>query len=619
MIDGLGFANSFQNPSHNSLIFISTYVNKRIMNIMVDTGSQHSFINKNCLREFDKLQSFEISPQNFFMADGMTTFQVKDTIRLNISIGTFDTTAVAFVTTHLCTDMILGMDYLSQYDIEIKTKQNYITFNFGNEQVILSTNLESSSKRHSSSNPELIQSSINQQFHTSALSSINNLEQIISNLANHMTNPTQQNNLKSLLFKFQSTFDTSKYTIAKTEIFHVIETETHIPPASKCYPGNPTLNAELRKIVDKLLDAGLIANSQSPYAAPALLVKKKDNTWRLVIDYKKLNSITLKDNYPLPNMEMALQTLGCGYSYFSKFDLRSGFWQLPIDPKDRFKTAFATPFGLFEWLVLPQGLRNSPPTFQRTMNRVLSACTEFSLVYLDDIIIFSHTFDDHLVHIEKVLSALREHNLTLAPSKCELAKQSIEYLGHVISSKTIAPLPDRIKSIILLPEPKTLAQANKFIGSLSWYRKFIPAFATLAAPIHSITNLSKSNRHKFHWGIDQSKSFAALKQFLTSSPIFLDFPVDGQPIFLATDASLVGLGGVLYQEVQGEKRILYYHSELLTPAQKRYHPLELEALAIFKCVNRMKSFLPRSIKTVSFTVRIRNVNVFKTDILRSYS
>lgn len=591
MIDGLDFVNSSQHPSDKSLIFISTYVNNRFTNIMIDTGSQHSFINKNCLREFDKFQSFEISPQNFFMADGVTTFQVKDTIRLNISIGAFNTTAGAFVTTHLCTDMILGMDYLSQYDIEINTKKNIITFNFDKEQVILSTNFESLAKQHSSSISKPIQSLINQQFHTSTLSSISNLEQIISNLASHMTDQTQHDKLKSLLLRFQSTFDTSKYTIAKTEIFHAIETETHTPPVSKHYPGSPTLNAELRKIVDKLLDAGLVANSQSAYAAPALLVKKKDKSWRLVIDYKKLNSVTIKDNYPLPNMELTLQILGRGYSYFSKIDLRSGFWQLPIDPKDRFKTAFTTPFGLFEWLVLPQGLRNSPPTFQRTMNRVLSSCSEFSLVYLDDIVIYSCTFDEHLVHIEKVLSALKEHNLTLAPAKCELAKQSIEYLGHVISSKTIAPLPDRIKSIISLPEPKTLTQANKFIGSLSWYRKFIPAFATIAAPIHATTNLTKQNRHKFHWGIEQSKSFTTLKQLLTSSPMFLDFPVDGEPIFLATDASIVGIGGVLYQETQGEKRILYYHSELLTPAQKRYHPLELEALAIFKCINRMKSFL----------------------------
>lgn len=168
------------------------------------------------------------------------------------------------------------------------------------------------------------------------------------NLINHVSNPIQHDDLQSLLFKYESTFDTSKYKIAHTRIFHTIETYSHTPPVSKCYPGTPTLNAELRMIIEKLLSAGLIVPSQSPYAAPASLVKKKDQSWRLVIDYKRLNAVTIKDNYPIPNMEIILQTLGAGYSFFSKFDLRSGFWQLSIDPKDCFKIAFSTPFGLYE-------------------------------------------------------------------------------------------------------------------------------------------------------------------------------------------------------------------------------------------------------------------------------
>ncbi|CAF3405307.1 unnamed protein product [Rotaria socialis] len=344
-------------------------------------------------------------------------------------------------------------------------------------------------------------------------------------------------------------------------------------------------------IITKLLHSGLIRESQSSYAAPALLIKKKDNTWRLVIDYKKLNAITIKDNYPLPNMELALQTLGAGYHFFSKLDLKSGFWQFPINTKDRFKTAFITPFGLYEWNVLPQGLRNAPPSFQRIMNKVLSSCIDFSLVYLDDIVIFSRSYHEHLIHLEKVFNALKLHNLTLNSMKCQIAQQTIEYLGHVISSKTITPLPDKIKSIVLLPEPTSLAQANRFIGGLSWYRKFIPQFASIAAPIHAVTNLSKSQRYKFKWGDDQSKSFNDLKNVLTSRPLMLDFPDDTQPILLSTDASKVGLGGILYQEINDVKRILYYHSELLSPSQKRFHPIELEALAIFKCITRMKSFL----------------------------
>ncbi|CAF2499843.1 unnamed protein product [Rotaria sp. Silwood2] len=228
------------------------------------------------------------------------------------------------------------------------------------------------------------------------------------------------------------------------------------------------------------------------------------------------------------------------------------------------------------------------------MNNVLSSCTNFSVVYLDDIVIFSRTHDEHLIHLEKVLNALQLHNLTLTPTKCEIAKQTIEYLGHVINSTTITPLSDTIKSIVLLPEPKSLAQANRFIGALSWYRKFIPNFASIAAPIHAITNLSKSHRYKFKWGPEQSKSFNDLKQLLTSSPLLLNFPDDTQPVLLSTDASKVGTGGVLYQKINNVKKILYYHSELLSSSsssQKRYHPIELEAIAIFKCINRMKSFL----------------------------
>ena len=170
---------------------------------------------------------------------------------------------------------------------------------------------------------------------------------------------------------------------------------------------------------------------------------------------------------------------------------------MPIDEKDRHKTAFVTPFGQFEWNVLPQGLRNAPPSFQRAMSNVLSSCSNFSLIYLDDIVIYSRSFEEHLLHLEQVLRALATHHLVLIPAKCEIVKQSIQYLGHSISSTQITPLPEKIKSILLLPEPKMLTQANKFIGSLSWYRKFISQFASLAAPIHTVTNLSKPNRSKF--------------------------------------------------------------------------------------------------------------------------
>ena len=565
---------------------------------MIDTGTEHSFITKQCFESLDQSNCFTIPPKKFYLADGSTPMEIMGSTNLTILFDGIATQISALITKNLSTDLILGMDYLSKYDLAILPSKGIILFNQQNQKIVLPIVPEEAHCDHDDFRFDTDSSNsypIDEIFHH--LNTITNvktsssMEQIITSLTKHISHPFQLDSLRNLLLRFQATFDTSTFTIARTEISHAIETHPHTPPVSKSYPGNSTVNAEMKCIVNKLLAEGLVRESQSSYAAPALLVKKKDSTWRLVIDYKRLNAITIKDNYPLPNMEVTLQTLGNKYEYFSKLDLKSGFWQLPIDEKDRHKTAFITPFGLFEWNVLPQGLRNSPPSFQRIMNNVLASCSEFSMVYLDDIVIFSRDYDQHLVHLNEVLNALRLHNLTLTPAKCEIARKSIEYLGHTISATILKPLPEKIKSIILLPEPKSLAQANRFIGSLSWYRKFLPNFATIAAPIHAVTNLSRSNRYKFKWGIEQSKSFMELKKLLTTHPLLLNFPDDKHPVILSTDASKVGLGGILHQDIDNERRILYYHSELLSASQKRYSTIELEALAIFKCINRMKHFL----------------------------
>ncbi|CAF1299994.1 unnamed protein product [Didymodactylos carnosus] len=170
------------------------------------------------------------------------------------------------------------------------------------------------------------------------------------------------------------------------------------------------------------------------------------------------------------------------------------------------------------------GLKNSPPTFQKVMINTLKSCRSFCLVYLDDIIVFSNSFEQHLDHLKQVFAALEDKNITLNPPKCEIAVQKINYLGHTITETTVTPMNDRIKTILEIKEPRTLVQANKFIGALSWYRKFLPHFATVAAPIHAVTNLTKANKHKFKWKEPQSKAFNDLKCMLTSAPLFLHFP-----------------------------------------------------------------------------------------------
>ncbi|CAF1561633.1 unnamed protein product, partial [Rotaria sp. Silwood1] len=405
----------------------------------------------------------------------------------------------------------------------------------------------------------------------------------INNLIRHIDNPEQQDRVKTLLNQYAKLFDTSKLTVASNVTHHAIKTLDHPPPVSKPYYSTSSKQEEMYKIVQELLHFGLIRPSDSPYAAPALLIAKQDGTWRMVVDYKKLYNITIKYNHPLPNMEQAIQLLGGGYNFFSKLDMKSGFWQLPIKEEDKFKTAFITPDGLFEWNVLAQGLKNSPPSFQRVMTDILSTCREFSLVYIDDIVVYSRSFEEHLNHLTQVLSALSKHNFQLNPVKYTIFHQQIDYLSHTISEHGVKPTNEKIQAIIKLRQPTKLAEANKFLGALSWYRKFIPKFAAIAAPIHAVTNLTKTNKHKFKWGASQSQAFSQLKQLLITFPLFLDFPDDNYPVILTTDASKTGIGGTLQQNINGEIKNLYYHSQVTSPTKRRYDPIELEALAIWLC------------------------------------
>ena len=180
----------------------------------------------------------------------------------------------------------------------------------------------------------------------------------------------------------------------------------------------------------------------------------------------------MADKYPLPNLEQSIQIVS-GHRFYTKLDLRSRYFQIPIHEEDKHKTAFITAHGLFELNILAQGLKNSPPSFQRIMSDLLSSCRTFCLVYLDDIRIYSNTFDQHLDHLNQILAILNKNKFQLNPQKCGLIQTNINYLGHTINSEGTKPLPERIEKILAIPQPSTLKQANAFIGAVGWYRKFI--------------------------------------------------------------------------------------------------------------------------------------------------
>ncbi|CAF1139059.1 unnamed protein product, partial [Didymodactylos carnosus] len=360
------------------------------------------------------------------------------------------------------------------------------------------------------------------------------------------------------------------------------------------YPKTVQQRKIIQQEVQQMINNNQVGPSRSPWSSPVIIQEKKDGTIRFLVDYRKLNAVTKKDNYPHPSTEELLNRIG-GHQYYTKLDLKSGYFQIPISKADRPKTAFITQDGLYEFYVLSQGLMNAPATFQRVMNDLIgNGRWDYVVVYLDDILIFSNSFEEHQQHLNEILGILATANFQVNSAKCTIAVPEIEFLSHIISKNQLKPSSDKIKPIIDMIEPTTLKQANAFIGKLNWYRKFIPNFARIAAPINKVTNKTKAKRNEFKWGPEQSKSFHQFKQILISKPLFLDYPDPTAPFILTTDASNHQVGGILRQETKEGVRINYYVSIMMSEAERKYHPTEREFLGIYWCLNKLRNYIGSS-------------------------
>jgi hypothetical protein len=291
-----------------------------------------------------------------------------------------------------------------------------------------------------------------------------------------------------------------------------------------------------------MLKKNVIRISSSPYAEGIVMALKKDGTLRLCIDYRLLNKITIKDKFPLPRIDDTIDAL-YGARYFTTLDLLSGYWQIEINEADKHKTAFICELGLFEFNRMPFGLTNAPSTFQRAMNNIFKKeLYKYVLVYLDDIIIYSKTFEDHLVHLRRVFELLLSAGLRLNRTKCEFFKNKIDYLGYIVSKDGIAPNMKKIESITKYPEPTNQKELGSFLGLASYYRKFVRAFAEKAHPLTALTKKSA----QWKWGTEERDAFNCIKQCLTTKPI-LGYPDFTREFIIYTDASGYGIGAVLAQ------------------------------------------------------------------------
>ena len=383
-----------------------------------------------------------------------------------------------------------------------------------------------------------------------------------------------------------------------------------VPPSRPTFRLSEKELIELKVQLEELTKSGFIQSSKSPFGAPILFVKKKDGTMRMCVDYRALNNVTIKNSYALPRVDELFDRLQ-GARYFSKIDLRSGYHQIRIVPGDVPKTAFRTRYGHFEFLVLPFGLTNAPGTFMHLMHETFRPfLDDFVLVFLDDILIYSKTLEEHTTHVRQVLESLRKAKLYAKASKCEFFKTEVEFLGHFVGRDGVRMMEDKIQAVADWPEPKNVRDVRAFLGTAGYYRKFIKNFSKIAAPLNELTKESV----KFEWSPLHTAGFLSLKAAMQSAPV-LALPDPKLPYVIHTDASGFATGAVLMQDQGRGLQPIAYLSKKMLDAETRYPVHEQELLAIIHALGSWRHYL----HGVKFTVMTdhQSLRYFKTQPMLS--
>lgn len=412
-----------------------------------------------------------------------------------------------------------------------------------------------------------------------------NLEEYLGSLSS-----THAQDISTLISQYSEVF--GDHPQRCTLISHDVQLIPGTSPIRQApYRLNPQKRHQMQKEVEYLLEQGLAVPSNSPWASPCLLVPKEDGQNRFCTDYRKVNAVTVPDAYPLPRVDDLIDEVG-QTKYITKIDLLKGYYQIPLSEEAQQISAFITPFGLFQYLVAPFGMRNCPATFQRAMNN-LTQGLEGVAVYIDDVILFSNSWEEHLATLAELLRRLREARLTVKLAKSKFGVGTVLYLGHEVGNGCVRPKTANVSAVLEFPTPTNKREIRRFLGMAGFYRRFCPNFAEVAAPLTNLTG----GTAKYQWEPACQEAFDQLKTLLARGPV-LQAPDFTKPFALQTDASHIASGAVLLQEKDDILHPVAYHSAKFNCHQLNYSTIEKELLAIIQAVQKFECYLQPSHQTL---------------------
>lgn len=535
--------------------------------ILIDTASTKSFINPHLAQKFysqfinrDPFQISTVhgtSKENYSMTTPLPEI-FNSNIELKFYLFKF----------HEHFDWLLGMDSLKSLNAIVSLK----------DHLLILPNIKY----------KIHYRKTTPQFHCNTTQQID-----LSKFRTDHLNNEENYHLTKLIKEYSEIFHQSDEPLSFTNrVKHHIRTTDETPIYTKSYRYPQIHQQEVQKQINEMLAQRIIRPSHSPWSSPIWVVPKKADAsgkqkWRIVVDYRKLNDKTINDKYPIPNITSLLDKLGrC--QYFTTLDLASGFHQIEMNPADIPKTAFNTENGHFEYLRMPFGLKNAPATFQRVMDDVLRGLqNDICLVYLDDIIVFSTSLQEHIERLRLVFERLRQSNLKIQLDKSEFLQKEVDYLGHVVTPEGVKPNPLKIEAILKYPIPSTTKQIKGFLGLLGYYRKFIPNFAKITKPL---TQCLKKDATINVNDPAYRKCFEHCKTLLTNEPI-LQYPDFTKTFHLTTDASNYAIGAVLSQGPIGQDRPIAYASRTLNSHEINYSTIEKELLSIVWATKYFRPYL----------------------------